>query len=590
MPTARHTFRSRLLLLAGFSTLLTFSLTACKSNPAPIVNSAAADSGGPDPADANMASASGQPTQVMGQSQSYTPQQQGQSYQGQSYQQTYPAGQQAPAPVVQGNAAYPQQQGYADYSGQSNYNQGYTDGEAAEAATAPPPLPVYDQPAAPDPNDIWTPGYWNYADTGYYWVPGAWVAAPYYGALWTPPYWGWYGNRYRFHHGYWGPHIGYYGGIDYGFGYIGVGYYGGYWRGHDFYYNRSVNHLGGGFRNVYERPVVVNNVRYNMEPHVRVSFNGGPGGINAQPRPFEVAAERERHEGPLPAQVAMRQQAATNRGNFFAANGGRPAQAAFAHPPAVMGGVAGRPGEPNGRPGAPGNPAGQPLMNRPNEVGNHVAPGNQPFNRPNEVGNRPGEMGGNRPGAPGTPGNPGNPGNPGAQPFNRPNEASAHPGSAGGNPGFNRPGEPAGHPAVGANPAINHGAEPANRPGGFNAPANQAPQHIGQPAAGPAFNHGGEPGGRPAGAPGGGFNRPAPAAAPQHIEAPRAAPAPQHVEAPRAAPAPQHMEAPRAAPAPQQHMEAPRAAPAAAPHVEAPHGPPAGGGGHPEGGGHPGPR
>ena len=27
--------------------------------------------------------------------------------------------------------------------------------------------------------------------SGYFWVPGAWVPAPYEGALWTPAYWGW---------------------------------------------------------------------------------------------------------------------------------------------------------------------------------------------------------------------------------------------------------------------------------------------------------------------------------------------------------------------------------------------------------------
>ena len=55
---------------------------------------------------------------------------------------------------------------------------------------APPVLPVYVQPACPEPGLMWTPGYWAYGDDGYYWVPGAWVPAPYEGALWTPPYWG----------------------------------------------------------------------------------------------------------------------------------------------------------------------------------------------------------------------------------------------------------------------------------------------------------------------------------------------------------------------------------------------------------------
>ena len=45
---------------------------------------------------------------------------------------------------------------------------------------APPALPVYVQPMCPQPNLMWTPGYWAYDgdDGGYYWVPGAWVPAP----------------------------------------------------------------------------------------------------------------------------------------------------------------------------------------------------------------------------------------------------------------------------------------------------------------------------------------------------------------------------------------------------------------------------
>jgi len=55
---------------------------------------------------------------------------------------------------------------------------------------APPELPVYEQPVCPEPNLMWMPGYWAYSndDGDYYWVPGAWVPAPYQGALWTPPY------------------------------------------------------------------------------------------------------------------------------------------------------------------------------------------------------------------------------------------------------------------------------------------------------------------------------------------------------------------------------------------------------------------
>ncbi len=51
---------------------------------------------------------------------------------------------------------------------------------------APPELPVYEQPAIPEPGYIWTPGYWAYSRDGYYWVPGTWVEPPSVGLLWTP--------------------------------------------------------------------------------------------------------------------------------------------------------------------------------------------------------------------------------------------------------------------------------------------------------------------------------------------------------------------------------------------------------------------
>src|ERR1039458_1832656 len=106
---------------------------------------------------------------------------------------------------------------------------------------APPPIPVYTQPECPGPGMMWTPGYWSYdPDDGYYWVPGTWVMAPEPGLLWTPVYWGWDEGAYRWHRGYWGPHVGFYGGINYGFGYLGVGFVGGEWRGREVYYNRCV--------------------------------------------------------------------------------------------------------------------------------------------------------------------------------------------------------------------------------------------------------------------------------------------------------------------------------------------------------------
>jgi hypothetical protein len=151
---------------------------------------------------------------------------------------------------------------------------------------APPPLQVYDQPACPDDGYIWTPGYWAYGDNAYYWVPGAWVQPPQMGDFWTPPYWGWDGNAYVFNAGYWGPNVGYYGGINYGYGYGGHGYGGGRWQGGHFSYNTAVNNVSStNIHNTYVDRTAINN---NAS---KVSYNGGKGGVQAQP----TAQERTTH-------------------------------------------------------------------------------------------------------------------------------------------------------------------------------------------------------------------------------------------------------------------------------------------------------
>jgi WXXGXW repeat (2 copies) len=194
------------------------------------------------------------------------------------------------------------------------------------ATQPPPPLPEYDQPPAPGDNYIWTPGYWSYGDEGYYWVPGAWVIAPYVDALWTPPYWGYSDGRYLWHTGYWGNYVGFYGGVNYGFGYTGRGYYGGYWNNGRVYYNRSVTNVNGGnVHNVYNYSVTVNN-------RSRVSYNGGRGGINVRPSPAELAAARGTRMPAVSAQVQQAREASTNRAQFASANGGRPQIAAAPRP------------------------------------------------------------------------------------------------------------------------------------------------------------------------------------------------------------------------------------------------------------------
>jgi hypothetical protein len=192
---------------------------------------------------------------------------------------------------------------------------------------APPELPVYEQPPIPDPGYIWTPGYWAYGPDGYYWVPGTWVEPPSVGMLWTPGYWGWQDGNYGWNAGYWGPHIGFYGGVDYGYGYGGVGYEGGYWNNGVFAYNRTVNNFGGvNITNVYNKTVVINNNA------TRASFNGGAGGTVARPTPQEQAAAREQHVAATPLQTQHEHAASTNKALLASVNHGSPAIAATSKP------------------------------------------------------------------------------------------------------------------------------------------------------------------------------------------------------------------------------------------------------------------
>jgi hypothetical protein len=229
---------------------------------------------------------------------------------------------------------------------------------------APPQLPVYEQPICPGDGYIWTPGYWAYGDDfdDYYWVPGTWVLAPEVGFLWTPGYWGWGGTSFVFYEGYWGPQIGFYGGVNYGFGYFGEGYEGGRWDNGHFFYNRSVNNVNvTEIHNVYNTTVVNNN-----ETHI--SYNGGNGGISARPTSQQEAVARERHVPPVVAQTQHAQAARNNPQQRASVNMGKPAVAATSRPGTFQGGgvvaarAAGAPYTPpanRGRnPGQPGNVAG----------------------------------------------------------------------------------------------------------------------------------------------------------------------------------------------------------------------------------------
>jgi hypothetical protein len=191
----------------------------------------------------------------------------------------------------------------------------------------PPELPVYEQPAIPEPGYIWTPGFWAYGPDGYYWVPGTWVEPPTVGLLWTPGYWGWQDGAYVWNAGYWGPHIGFYGGVNYGYGYGGEGYEGGYWNNGVFAYNRTVNNFGGvRITNVYNKTVIVT---VNAP---RTSFNGGAGGTSARPTHEEEAFAHEQHVPATAGQVQHEKTASADRSLLASVNHGRPAIAATSKP------------------------------------------------------------------------------------------------------------------------------------------------------------------------------------------------------------------------------------------------------------------
>lgn len=193
----------------------------------------------------------------------------------------------------------------------------------------PPPLPYYTQPPAPFVNATWTPGYWAWGPAGYYWVPGTWVQPPSVGLYWTPGYWGYGNGGYAWNAGYWGPQVGFYGGINYGFGYFGTGFVGGFWSGGAFRYNTAVMNVNRTvIHNTYNKTVINKNVCNNCK---RVSFNGGRGGINARPTSAQMASRR-RGIAETQEQRIHARDASQDRSLAARVNHGRPPTTAVARP------------------------------------------------------------------------------------------------------------------------------------------------------------------------------------------------------------------------------------------------------------------
>jgi hypothetical protein len=190
---------------------------------------------------------------------------------------------------------------------------------------APPPLPSYEQPPIPAQGYLWVPGFWAWRKSvpDYFWVPGTWVQPPQSGLLWTPPYWSRVDDGYAFHAGYWADEVGFYGGIDYGYGYAGDGYQGGRWENGSFSYNRAVNNLGSlGIANVYDQAVTAD------DNTIHASFNGDRRGTAAQPTQHQEALASAPRGGATAEQQKHFELAAIDRVLYSKLNNGQPSVAA----------------------------------------------------------------------------------------------------------------------------------------------------------------------------------------------------------------------------------------------------------------------
>jgi len=147
------------------------------------------------------------------------------------------------------------------------------------------------------------------------------------GFVWTPGYWNSDAGGFSFHEGYWGPSVGFYGGIDYGFGYSGLGYQGGHWDSGHFDYNTALSRVDTSVvRHVY-------NLRADG-PVSRVSYNGGVGGIHVTV-PDDADPDisiPDAHFGPVAAQTQHMFAARNDPQQRYSANHGTPPVTATALP------------------------------------------------------------------------------------------------------------------------------------------------------------------------------------------------------------------------------------------------------------------
>jgi hypothetical protein len=134
-----------------------------------------------------------------------------------------------------------------------------------------------------------------------------------------------------------GPHVGFYGGINYGFGYGGVGFVGGEWAGNVYRYNTAVTNVNTTVvRNTYVNNTVINN---NVGANTRASFNG-TGGVTGRPTAAEQTALHEAHLQPTATQLSHERSMRGDRNQLASVNHGHPTTTALSsvqghHEPAL---------------------------------------------------------------------------------------------------------------------------------------------------------------------------------------------------------------------------------------------------------------
>ncbi len=101
------------------------------------------------------------------------------------------------------------------------------------------------------------------------------------------------------------------------------GYQGGRWQGNNFYYNSSVNNIRAANRYRYADATAARQAG-------NVSYNGGDGGVQAQPSEQQRQFASARHMQPTSVQAAHVRAASTDRDQLASVNGGRPVTPAVA--------------------------------------------------------------------------------------------------------------------------------------------------------------------------------------------------------------------------------------------------------------------